>query len=498
MSDLYRDEQSSLRSRIKSRSSRKLSWFQNAATINTTYNPYRSSNLAPVYQEYNPLHTAYRTLGPYIDCDVDKDSSGSGDNNEYACSRWMIWAAYVYDDGTLTNNEDVFYERKLGSNSGDSNSGDSKDQYYSSQNFDCHKRNSNWKLLGVYRQEFYQYLEQISKHLWALTEPEYAIALSGLSYITDNDCRQVGYTDAGMAIYTGIQPQYGGNFTMELYTDPMCVYPNTTLGLTLDDFEWTTTIDLGSGDGSGDDDIFNLNDDFYYGNGTAHTLYKYWVQAQEYSLSLVNGVYDQFRYCTPCLDYPSYQDGYFNGDGYEGDDLINQCWKFHSHDSFTCTVDCLSKAHLQKSIVEFPYGDVCFGYPWEESQQDYNNDGSNGCSEYFDMSNLNNHPNKNSKVNTENIVQVKLKQLGIYTGKYSGANIFIGFACVMVTITAILFRRDQREEIERRKKDDKRELLIIKWNKCGKRPKKNKYDVGSLNGIGSIGSMRSDDGAAYA
>jgi len=43
--------------------------------------------------------------------------------------------------------------------------------------------------------------------------------------------------------------------------------------------------------------------------------------------------------------------------------------------------------------------------------------------------------------------------------------------------------------------------LIVKWNKCGKRPKihKDKYDVGSFNGIGSIESMASDDdGSSYA
>ena len=31
---------------------------------------------------------------------------------------------------------------------------------------DCHSPDTSWKLIGVYRQEFYQYIEQISKHLW--------------------------------------------------------------------------------------------------------------------------------------------------------------------------------------------------------------------------------------------------------------------------------------------------------------------------------------------
>ena len=45
---------------------------------------------------------------------------------------------------------------------------------------DCHSPDTEWILMGVYRQEFYQYLEQISKHLWAVDDYEYAIALGGL------------------------------------------------------------------------------------------------------------------------------------------------------------------------------------------------------------------------------------------------------------------------------------------------------------------------------
>ena len=31
---------------------------------------------------------------------------------------------------------------------------------------DCHSPDTTWQLLRVYRQEFYQFIEQISKHLW--------------------------------------------------------------------------------------------------------------------------------------------------------------------------------------------------------------------------------------------------------------------------------------------------------------------------------------------
>lgn len=43
------------------------------------------------------------------------------------------------------------------------------DEYYGDDapgSLDCHSPDSEWELIGVYRQEFYQYIEQISKHLW--------------------------------------------------------------------------------------------------------------------------------------------------------------------------------------------------------------------------------------------------------------------------------------------------------------------------------------------
>jgi hypothetical protein len=43
------------------------------------------------------------------------------------------------------------------------------DEYFGDKaagSLDCHSPDSSWVLLGVYRQEFYQFIEQISKHLW--------------------------------------------------------------------------------------------------------------------------------------------------------------------------------------------------------------------------------------------------------------------------------------------------------------------------------------------
>ena len=68
---------------------------------------------------------------------------------------------------------------------------------------DCHSPDTEWILMGVYRQEFYQYLEQISKHLWAVDDYEYAIALGGLAYMTDCDCFYMNNYYAGILLDGG-------------------------------------------------------------------------------------------------------------------------------------------------------------------------------------------------------------------------------------------------------------------------------------------------------
>lgn len=226
------------------------------------------------------------------------------------------------------------------------------DEYYGDNpmsSLDCHSPDTEWELLGVYRQEFYQYIEQISKHLWAIDEYEYVVALAGLAYMTDADCFQVGGgDDDGSAVYAGVAPQPYGKFEMALYTDPYCLVPDTSLGMTYDDYGYQSDIDLGSKDATDDD-----------GKNWA---YDWWYDTQEYKLEQLNDVYEEFKYCTSCVDYPTYQDGYFIGDdGTDEDDLINQCWKFYSHDSYPCEAECIAMAHAQGTILSVAYGDATFG-----------------------------------------------------------------------------------------------------------------------------------------
>lgn len=72
---------------------RGLNWFGDSGTTTNSY-----SVLADPAAYYDKWAQAYRMLGGFIDCDHSKSENshdnGDGDNNEDgACSRWMMWAA---------------------------------------------------------------------------------------------------------------------------------------------------------------------------------------------------------------------------------------------------------------------------------------------------------------------------------------------------------------------------------------------------------------------
>lgn len=287
-------------------------------------------------------------LGGFIDCSFAKEggSHDNGGGQDGKCSRWMMWAAY-YNPNYQGGGRDEYF------NYNTKNNGASEEAVSS---LDCHSPNTEWVLIGVYRQEFYQFIEQISKHLWAIDDYEYAVALASLSYMTDGDCWGAGYSNNGDYLYAGTQPVYGGNFRMSLYNDDKCIYPDSTSGMTYDDFGFYTDLNLGSKDDG------SLTDD------TLSQLYQYWKNAQEYTLELVNAVYSEYKYCTLCMDYPTYQDGYFIGDtGTDDGDLINQCWKFHSHDSYTCTAECIALGNAQGTILQVNYLGKSYGSSWDGS-----------------------------------------------------------------------------------------------------------------------------------
>ena len=178
------------------------------------------------------------------------------------------------------------------------------------------------------------------------------MALAGLAYMTDSDCFYVGNDSSGNVLYAGVAPQPLGGYQMGLYTDAQCLTLDESSGMTYDDFGMTNDIDLGSKDAT-DDDGYSW-------------AYDWWYDTQEYTLTQLNEVYEQYMYCTSCIDYPTYQDGYVIGDdGMDDDDLINQCWKFYSHDSFTCEADCIALGHAQGTILSVTVGNKMYGEPLE-------------------------------------------------------------------------------------------------------------------------------------
>lgn len=184
--------------------------------------------------------------------------------------------------------------------------------------------------------------------------------------MTDDDCFYVGTSSSGSSIYAGVAPQQYGGYQMALYTDDYCLTPDESLGMTFDDFGLQSEVDLGSKDATDDD-----------GKSWA---YDWWYDTQEYTLTQLNSVYEQYKFCTSCIDYPTYQDGYVIGDtGMDDDDLINQCWKFYSHDSFPCEADCIALGHSQGTILSVTVGNKMYGQPLQAFYSDMEISSSNGA-----------------------------------------------------------------------------------------------------------------------
>eukprot|EP00934_Nitzschia_sp_Nitz4_P006126 Nitzschia sp. Nitz4//scaffold198_size39746//12940//14717//NITZ4_007599-RA/size39746-augustus-gene-0.1-mRNA-1//1//CDS//3329540512//6116//frame0 len=363
--------------------------------------------------DYDMWSQAYRMLGGFIDCDHQKDEgshdNGDGGNEGGACSRWMLWASYIDPNYQGNGYYEYFGDEPVGT-------------------LDCHNPNTEWELLGVYRQEFYQYIEQISKHLWALEDYEYVVALAGLAYMTDDDCFYVGKTDDGDAIYAGVAPQPYGKFQMALYTDDYCLVPNENTGYTFDDFGLYSDVELEGGGGSQDNNG---------GNADYSWADEWWQDTQEYTFTQLNDVYDTFRYCTSCIDYPTYQDGYYIGDdGRDEDDLINQCWKFYSHDSFTCESDCIALAHSQGTILSVVVGDKMYGAALDSFYTD--SDGSSSTSSA-------------SKASAKAVDEHPLSRLL--------ANVFVGFSFLVFVATFLAFAVARRSRYRESRSSKSRRLL---------------------------------------
>jgi len=360
---------------------------------NKEVEPYQRNGLADPGTYWDMWSQAFRMLGVYVECSNPKanyygnNNNNNNNNDNGGCQRWVIWAAYVnpkyqgfgiseyvgnwgtddyysgfnqyssggcqHDDGGGYN----CYNQQDGNQNNNNNRG--QDQTLSS--LDCHTLNTDWLLLGVYRENFEDYFEQISKHMWYYSSYEYKVATNGLELLED-DCEGFGTDKYGTYLYKAPRPIQGGGFEIGLYVDDTCMTPYGEEGVNALNFYNDDGFSYANNNNK------NNNNNNYYGNYYDWNNNQYdYGSSDEAVLELFNEVYEEFKYCTLCIDYPSYQDGYFNGEGYDEDDLINQCWKFYSHDTYECDTTCISLGSAQGTINAFTFGGKVYGTAWDGS-----------------------------------------------------------------------------------------------------------------------------------
>jgi hypothetical protein len=324
-------------------------WGKSAASVYEL-----NASFADNTKYYEPWATAWRMLGVFIDCDNGKDDHHDNNNNhgyeqgdmEVECNRWVMWAAYVNPNYQGGGYREYFPY-------------DTSSNYYNQpfSKLDCHSPDTEWLLLGIYKIDVGNFLQQLYKHVWSLTSKDYVVARAGADYLEEG-CEKAGGDGKGNYLYKALMPLKGGTMMMGLYRDQNCLVPDTTSGLNADSFgKKYTYLDLGDCyKGYLDDDVIA-------------TLTEYWENAQEYTLTDFNEAYAPFRYCTLCLDNPAYQDGYLIGGGDGEGGQINQCYKFMSHDAYGCTGSCLYMGSAQGTINKVKYGDYWYGQVWEGTKK---------------------------------------------------------------------------------------------------------------------------------
>ncbi len=123
--------------------------------------------------------------------------------------------------------------------------------------------------------------------MWYYSDYEYLVAYAGLDYLNDGDCNLAGYDYYGDEVYSAPKPLEGGSFEMGLYKDWQCLTPHDSDERTYDEF-------FGNYNTYQDD----FGDDEYYKKANAQS------RTKEYTMTLFNEVFEEFKYCTLCIDYP--------------------------------------------------------------------------------------------------------------------------------------------------------------------------------------------------
>uniref|UniRef100_A0A7S1G2Q6 Uncharacterized protein n=1 Tax=Corethron hystrix TaxID=216773 RepID=A0A7S1G2Q6_9STRA len=346
-------------------SRRKLGWF-NRYKVEDPYEEKVYTFNSDPYEQFDEWSIGWRMLGGYIDCTIkmnyDGDGGGGGDDGQ-GCDRYIIWAAYYnpYYSG-MEYYEYASFDDDYRQNYKDQAVHDDAYGGSHTSQLDCHDDNSAWELVGVYRLDIGTFIEQLTKHVWAYDQWQYTAVYAASNYFGDGECEKIGQDQQGNYLYGALRPISGGYFMMGVYMDYNCLMPT-------DDYDYDELTGGGysnNNNGQGDNKYQYVDDDYF---GNQKQMWK--LNAKESSLQMFNDALDTYRYCTPCVDYPSYQDG-------AQDDGINQCWKFYSHGAYNCRGSCLKIAAMQGSITNIRYGSYVF--KGDGKQMSYNSKKSGGGS----------------------------------------------------------------------------------------------------------------------
>lgn len=179
---------------------------------------------------YDGYQQAWRMLGFYVDCRDTSNQNADGNENEGSssntCQRYLLWAAYVdhdYQGGGL--GEYQFYD--IESNSWDDSACELSGGERCAK-MDCHEANTNWQLLGFFKQPYYasEWFEQLFKHqgycLWnsdtySFMQTNYA---AWPEYCTDTGLTVDNGEGEQVQLYVDLMP--GINMQLGLYTDSIC------------------------------------------------------------------------------------------------------------------------------------------------------------------------------------------------------------------------------------------------------------------------------------
>lgn len=193
--------------------------------------------------EYDPYSLSWRYLGVYIDCDVEAMIDGeddnydegespddrkfrrrlSGSNDDGSCSRKLLWSAYVdrrYRGGEI--GEYKFFDPY------ESTWDASTCRTMRCARMDCHEPRSHFRLVGVFKETdgMYDWTEQLFKHegycVWNDDDMYEAMETQMEKWPTE--CTKLYLSDSdGNDLYYDVKPLPGGNITISVYYDEMCI-----------------------------------------------------------------------------------------------------------------------------------------------------------------------------------------------------------------------------------------------------------------------------------